>query len=86
MTSNHSVTTKKYALHFSQQKKDFNEEQKKTAALEQCLREMESTLLSGICPMLPHLANSFPLPANPSISPIFPHNQTPPYHRKLIHF
>ena len=34
MTSNCSVTTKKYALHFSQQKKDLNEERKKTAALE----------------------------------------------------
>ena len=60
MTSNRSVTTKKYALHFSQQKKDLNEEQKKTAALEQHLREMESALLSGIPPMFPHPANPFP--------------------------
>ena len=63
MTSNCSVTTKKYALHFSQQKKDLNEERKKTAALEQRLREMESALLSGIPPMLPLLANSFPPPS-----------------------
>ncbi len=40
MTSNRSVTMKKYALYFSQQKKDLNEEQKKTAALKQRLREM----------------------------------------------
>jgi hypothetical protein len=32
MTSNRSVTTKKYALLFSQQKKDLNEEQKKTVS------------------------------------------------------
>ena len=62
MTSNHSVTTKKYALHFSQQKKDLNEEQKKTAALEQRLREMESALSSEIPPMFPHPANPFPPP------------------------
>ncbi len=50
MMSNRSVTTKKYALHFSQQKKDLNEEQKKMAALEQRLREMESALSTGIPP------------------------------------
>jgi hypothetical protein len=44
MTSNQSVTTKKFALNFSQQKKDLNAKQKKTAALEQHLREMESAL------------------------------------------
>jgi hypothetical protein len=60
MTSNRSVTTKKYALHFSQQKKDLNEEQKKTAALEQGLREMESALSSGIPPVFPHSANPLP--------------------------
>jgi hypothetical protein len=60
ITFNCSVTTKKYALHFSQQKKDLNEKQKKTAALEQHLREMESALLSGIPPMFPHHANPFP--------------------------
>ena len=62
MTSNYSVTTKKYALLFSQQKKDLNEERKKTEALEQRLREMESALLSGIPPMFPHPANPFPPP------------------------
>jgi hypothetical protein len=60
MTSKRSVTTKKYALHFSQQKKDLNEEQKKTAALEQRLREMESALLSGSSPVFPHSANPLP--------------------------
>ncbi len=59
-TSNRSVTTKKYALHFSQQKKDLNEEQKKTAALEQRLRERESALSSGIPQVLPHTANPLP--------------------------
>jgi hypothetical protein len=44
MTSNCSVTTKKFALDFSQQKKDLNAEKKRTASLEQCLREMESAL------------------------------------------
>jgi hypothetical protein len=60
MTSNRSVTTKKYALHFSQQKKDLNEKQKKTAALEQWLREMESALSSVIPQLLPHTANPLP--------------------------
>ena len=60
MTSNRSVTTKKYALHFSQQKKDLNEEQKKTAALEQRLREMESALSTGIPPVFPHSTNPLP--------------------------
>jgi hypothetical protein len=60
MTSNRSVTTKKYALHFSQQKKDLNEEQKKTAASEQRLREMESALSTGIPPVFPHSTNPLP--------------------------
>ena len=60
MTSNRSVTTKKYALHFSQQKKDLNEEQKKTVALEQRLREIESTLSTGISPVFPHSTDPLP--------------------------
>ncbi len=52
MTSNWSVTTKQFALNFSLQKKDLNAEWKKTAALEQRLREMESALSAGILPML----------------------------------
>ena len=59
MTSNRSVTTKKYALHFSQQKKDLNEERKKTAALEQRIREMETALSTGIPPIA---LQSVPLP------------------------
>jgi hypothetical protein len=39
MTSTQSVTTKKFAMDFSQQKRDLNAEQKKTAAPEQCLKE-----------------------------------------------
>ncbi len=47
---------KKFASNFSQQKKDLNAEWKKTAALEQGLREMESALSAGIdrnCDVLP---------------------------------
>jgi len=60
MTSNQSVTTKKFALNFSQQKKDLNAEQKKTAALEQHLREMESSPSIGILPMLPQPGGTMP--------------------------
>ncbi len=45
MTSNRSVTTKKFAMDFSQQKRDLHAEQKKTVALEQHLNDMESALL-----------------------------------------
>jgi hypothetical protein len=41
MTSTWSVTTKKFAMDFSQNKKDLNAERKKTALLEQRLREMD---------------------------------------------
>jgi hypothetical protein len=37
-------------MDFSQNKKDLNAEQKKTALLEQCIREMESILAAGIIP------------------------------------
>jgi hypothetical protein len=47
MTLTRSVTTKKFAMDFSQQKRDLNAEQKKTAALEQCFKEMESALTAG---------------------------------------
>ena len=39
---------------FSQQKRDLNAEQKKTAALEQRLKEMESALTGGKIPTPPH--------------------------------
>ncbi len=42
MTFNRSITTKKFALDFSQQKSNLYAEQKKTAALEQHLKDMES--------------------------------------------
>ena len=53
MTSTWSVTTKKFAMDFSQNKKDLNPEQKKTALLEQRLREMEYAMAAGIPPTKP---------------------------------
>jgi hypothetical protein len=53
-TLTQSVTMKKFAMDFSQQKRDLNAEQEKTAALEQCLREMESALTVGKIPTPPH--------------------------------
>ena len=50
MTSTRSVTTKKFAMDFSQNKKDLNAEQKKTALLKQRLREIESILAAGVIP------------------------------------
>jgi len=46
-TSARSVTTKKYAMDFKQQKTDLNTERKKNALLEQRLREMEAALATG---------------------------------------
>jgi hypothetical protein len=46
-TSTRSVTTKKYAIHFKQQKTDLNVERKKNALLEQQLWEMEAALATG---------------------------------------
>jgi hypothetical protein len=57
ITLNGSVTTQKFAMDFSQQKWDLSAEQKKTAALEQCLKEMESALTAGIIPTPPHTKN-----------------------------
>jgi hypothetical protein len=48
MMSTRSVTTKKYAMDFSQNKKDLNAEWKKTTILEQRLKEMELALAAGI--------------------------------------
>ncbi len=42
-----SVTTKKFAMNFKQQKADLNIERKKNAQLEQQLREMEAALAAG---------------------------------------
>ena len=57
MTSTQSLTTKKFSMDFSQQKRDLNAEQKKIAALEQCLKEMESALTAGKIPPPPHTEN-----------------------------
>ena len=46
-TSARSVTTKKYAMNFKQQKTNLNAERKKNALLEQRLREMEAALAIG---------------------------------------
>ena len=46
-TSASTVTTKKYAMNFKQQKTDLNAERKKNALLEQRLREMEAALATG---------------------------------------
>jgi hypothetical protein len=50
MTSTRSVTTKKFAMDFSQNKKDLNAEREKTALLEQRLKEMESAMAARIPP------------------------------------
>ncbi len=52
-TSTLSVTTKKYALNFKQQKADLNAERKKNALSEQRLREMESALAMGGISLIP---------------------------------
>jgi hypothetical protein len=54
MTLIQSISTKTFAMDFSQQKRDLNAEQKKIAALEQCLKEMESALTKGKIPISPH--------------------------------
>jgi len=48
-----SVTMKKYAMNFKQQKTDLNVERKKNALLEQRLREMEAALATGGMPSIP---------------------------------
>jgi hypothetical protein len=60
MTLNQSVTTKNFAMDFSQQKRDLNAEQKKTAALKQCLKDMESALTAGKISTPPHTKNPIP--------------------------
>jgi hypothetical protein len=46
-TSTCPLTTKKYAIHFKQQKTNLNVERKKNALLEQLLWEMEAALATG---------------------------------------
>ncbi len=50
MTLTQSVTMKKFAMDFGQNKKDLNAERKKTAILEQRLREMESAMAARMTP------------------------------------
>jgi hypothetical protein len=59
-TSARSVTTKKYAINFKQQKTDLNAERKKNALLEQRLREMEAALATGGISSTPKRIRSIP--------------------------
>jgi hypothetical protein len=61
-TSARSVTTKKYAMNFKQQKTDLNAERKKNALLEQRLREMEAALATGGISSTPNK-----IPSNPNV-------------------
>jgi hypothetical protein len=84
MTSNRSVTTKKFAMDFSQQKRDLNVEQKKTAVLEQCLKDMESALTAGKFPhhCIPKILSSHKIKL--SAFPFPPQLAMPLLHRPLI--
>ncbi len=86
MSSTQSVTTKKFATDFSQQKRDLNAEQKKSAALEQCLKEMESALTAGYNPHTTHrIPNILPSHKIKLSAFLFPPQQaTPLLHRNLI--
>jgi hypothetical protein len=59
-TSARSVTTKKYAMNFKQQKTDLNAERKKNALLEQRLWEMEAALATGGISFTPKRIRSIP--------------------------
>jgi hypothetical protein len=59
-TSARSVTTKKYAMNFKQQKTDLNAERKKNVLLEQRLREMEAALATGGISSIPKRIQSIP--------------------------
>ena len=59
-TSARSVTTKKYAMNFKQQKTDLNTERKKNALLEQQLWEMEAALATGGISSTPKRIRSIP--------------------------
>jgi hypothetical protein len=74
-TSTRSVTTKKFAMNFKQQKTDLNAERKKNLQLEQRLREMEAALATGyirkppptIKPTYPKANKTVSMAASPSI-------------------
>jgi hypothetical protein len=61
-TLTRSVTTKKIAMNFKQQKTDLNAERKKNAHLEQRLHKMEAALAAGYIPEPP--------PSTKNIAPI----------------
>ncbi len=71
MTLTRSITTKKFAMDFSQEKRDLNTEQKKPAALEQCLKEMESALTAGKISTSPYTEHPA-LSQNKTVSIPFP--------------
>ncbi len=84
MTSNCCITTNKFALDFSQQKKDLNVERKRTAAFEQRLREMKSALSTGGFSM-PLQPNDMSLPkANSSAFLVFLQKRISLSHRNSI--
>ncbi len=74
-TLTRSVTTKKIAMNFKQQKTDLNAERKKNAQLEQCLRKMEAALAAWyirkppptIKPTYPNANKTVNMTAPPSI-------------------
>ena len=80
MTPTQSITTNKFAMDFGQQKRDLNAEQKKTAALEQCLKEMESALTARKIPTPPHTKHS----ALSQTKTFPPQLASPLLHRNLI--
>jgi hypothetical protein len=83
-TLTRSVTTKKIALNFKQQKTDLNAERKKNAQLEQRLCKMEAALAAGyICkppttikPTYPNANKTVSMVAPPSIQKTNPATPT----------
>jgi hypothetical protein len=77
-TLTRSVTTKKIAMNFKQQKTGLNAERKKNAQFEQCLRKMEAALAAGyirkppptIKPTYPNANKTVSMAAPPSMQKI----------------
>jgi hypothetical protein len=85
MTLTQSVTTNKITMDFSQNKKDLNAECKKTALLEQRLREMESALAARTIPKPLTLIHPLSLAKDKSIDITTPAtNQDTNLTKKLI--
>jgi hypothetical protein len=85
-TSARSVTTKKYAMNFKQQKTDLNAERKKNALLEQRLREMEAALATGGISSTPNRIQSVPTAdsATPAHTPVKTITITTPSVRQAV--